>query len=130
MVAWFVLFSLDSRPPTHCRHVTKISSRNSFSIPNLQTVTLATPSDLCIFARFLREKSAFAKPAGWGLRYSHCGTQLFATTNTLPYLLPLISFPFRSLRTLLRSRRPQLFCFQPLPHSSPKTTRGGGIPFK
>jgi hypothetical protein len=35
-------------------------------------------------------------------------------------------FLFKSLRTLLRSRKTQLVSFQALPNSLPKTTRGGG----
>src|SRR6266568_6801050 len=40
--------------------------------------------------------------------------------------LSTIPFTFKLLRTLLHSPKPQPFCFQSLPHSLPKTTRGGG----
>jgi hypothetical protein len=48
----------------------------------------------------------------------------------LPSLLAttLKFFPFIFLRTLLHSRKSQLFYFQALPHSLPKITRGGGTP--
>jgi hypothetical protein len=40
-----------------------------------------------------------------------------------------IPFLFTFLRTLLHSAKAQPFYFQSFPHSLPKTTRGGGIPF-
>src|SRR6266851_4088725 len=44
-----------------------------------------------------------------------------------------IPFLFTFLRTLLHSPKTQPFCFQAIPHSLPRTTRGGGtddLPFK
>jgi hypothetical protein len=44
-----------------------------------------------------------------------------------------ISFPFTLLRTLLHCSKTHLFCFQSIPHSLRKTTRGGGrerFPFR
>src|SRR5260370_12144326 len=40
----------------------------------------------------------------------------------------LIPFLFTFLRTLLHSGKAQPFYFQSIPHSLPKTTRGGGTP--
>src|SRR5260370_36098070 len=37
-----------------------------------------------------------------------------------------ISFLFIFLRTLVHTQKTHLFCFQPLPHSLSKNTRGGG----
>ncbi len=56
---------------------------------------------------------------------SHYGTQRLPTTGCIPYPIPPISFLFTFLHTLLHSSKSQLFCFQSIPHSLPKTTRGG-----
>ena len=57
----------------------------------------------------------------------HFNVQTFgrADVQTIPRS---ISFLFKFLRTLLRSAKTQLFSFQAIPHSLPKTTRGGGVP--
>jgi len=43
-----------------------------------------------------------------------------------PLATGLKFFLFTPLRTLLHQRKTQLFCFQAIPHSLQKTTRGGG----
>ena len=44
----------------------------------------------------------------------------------VPTCFRAILFPFTFLRTLLHSRKTQLFYFQAIPHSLQKTTGGGG----
>jgi hypothetical protein len=66
--------------------------------------------------------ATLTKNTGWGPSASG-GFQLPSSLATT-----LKFFLFIFLRTLLHSRKSQLFYFQAIPHSLPKTTRGGGIP--
>jgi RNA polymerase sigma-70 factor, ECF subfamily len=79
-----------------------------------------TALDRFFFACLLREESALTKTTGWAPHSR--------TLSGYPRSVAPISFLFSSLRTLLDLRKTQLFCFQSLPHSLPKTTRGGGVP--
>ena len=45
---------------------------------------------------------------------------------TVPFPIPFLFTLLRTLCALLHSPRPQPLCFQAIPHSLPKTTRGGG----
>src|SRR6266704_472418 len=65
---------------------------------------------------------------------NHCHTSETPWGSTLPTwevttrLPHLKFFLFILLRTLLRLQKSQLLYFQAIPHSLPKTTRGGGTP--
>jgi hypothetical protein len=65
--------------------------------------------------------ATLTKTAGVRINNSHSGTRHSALTTLRN------SFRFILLRTLLRLRKTQLVCFHAISHSSPKTTRGGGI---
>ncbi len=65
--------------------------------------------------------ATLTKTAGGCTNNSHSGTRDSALTTLRN------SFRFTLLRTLLRLRKTQLVCFHAISHSSPKTTRGGGI---
>jgi hypothetical protein len=127
MVAWVVIFSFHSCRSAHCRHaqipssqlllfraLTNRDARNPFGTPPLRAV----------LARRIRSYENCRVQ----VRLFFCGTQFSPVSHTRYFSLPLISFLFSPLRTLLRSCKPQLFCFQRLPHSLRKNTRGGGTP--
>jgi hypothetical protein len=61
----------------------------------------------------------------WQAVRSSLNLPAFKSANA-PTSLGPIPFLSISLRTLLHLRKTQLFSFQELPHSLPKTTRGGG----
>jgi hypothetical protein len=66
--------------------------------------------------------ATLTKTAGFYTNNSHSGTRSSSLTTVLKFFL------FKLLRTLLRSPKTQLFSFQAIPNSFPKTTRGGGYP--
>src|SRR5260370_41481178 len=115
MIAWVVIFSTDSRRPPYRRHLTKIPS------PQLLLFRILTNHDSPNLFRIRSYANCRV-----GSVFSHYGSkQLSPVTYTLRCSPTHIFFLFSFLRTLLHSREFQLFCFQPLPHSLPKTARGG-----
>jgi len=108
MVAWVVIFGFNPRQAAPGRHVTKIPS------PQLLLFPTHTNRDA---------RSSFRIPS-----CENCRVTSFDPSAFLLFATSFKPFLFIFLRTLLHATKTQLVCFHALPHSLPKTTRGGGTP--
>jgi len=97
---------------------------HSSSLSPLDATLMDLPASVAnkrLTAKLSPLDATLTKTRGGGILPGTC--QLADVSTFRPFPIP---FAFRFLRTLWRAAKTQLFSFQAIPHSLPKTTRGGG----
>ena len=128
VVASVVIVSIVPRRTTHCCHVMRFLHPGWFygtKIPSPQLLLFPA-----LINRDTRNPIGFRSYENYRVYTdnSHFGTSSLATNHWPLYSNPFFSYPCALFCIFLHSRKTQLLSFQPLPHSLPKTTRGGGTP--
>jgi len=107
--------SRDSHSCTSPKTSSNYGKRNSFQISGLRTLSFSVSS------------KSFACHSYENCRV--CTNNSHSGTRHSPLITPTVlkSFLFIFLRTLLHAQKSQPFCFQVIPHSLRKNTRGVGV---
>src|SRR6266699_1423101 len=133
MLAWFVISRhhlhrtvprpTSSLPPTAPFPLSPFPATLPKNLP-VSLIIATLPKSLSVTPVF----ATLPRPPGGSILRANRLSILFPASHPPVPLshFPAIPFLFTLLRTLLHSPKPQHFCFQPLPHSLQKTTRGGG----
>src|SRR5258708_2223702 len=104
MLAWVVMFSIDSRRPTHCRHVTKIPSPQLLLFPGLINCDARNPFRIRSYEN-----------CRVGIHFPHSGI------HPIPLTIPITVLSFHTL-TKCKFRNPFVLIFiQNAPGGVPPT---------
>src|SRR5260370_1443600 len=115
--------SFDSHCYTAPNTSAKLAQKNSFQISALRTLSFSVSRKSCICHSYENCRVC--------TNNSHSGTRhapFPAPASKLQGLTSVFSHSCALFCTFLHSSKTQLFCFQAIPHSLPKTTRGGDTP--
>jgi hypothetical protein len=117
MVAWVVMFSIDPRRATQCRHVTKIPSPQLLLFPALTNCDARNPFRIRSYEKC---RVACQRFPFWNSAPSA------RSSNAAPATPNLCLFTL--FQTLFRSSKTQLVSFQAIPNSFAKTPGVGVEP--